>query len=117
LAPRAKFAKCFLLTINLKQKIMLAHVHIRRQGDEEQIKDRYDSLMKLNDEEFLEKFNYYKKQPFFGVHDQALFFIALSRAAKQRQLDFGLKIDPHGIMEFEEERKVTTSKKSSKKNG
>jgi hypothetical protein len=96
---------------------MLAHVHIRRQGDEEQIKDRYDSLMKLNDEEFLEKFNYYKKQPFFGVHDQALFFIALSRAAKQRQLDFGLKIDPHGIMEFEEERKVTTSKKCSKKNG
>jgi hypothetical protein len=82
---------------------MLAHVHIRRLGDEERIKEFYDRFMELNDEEFREKFMFYKKQPFFGVHAQALCFIALSRAAKERQFDFGLKIDPDGLMEFNEE--------------
>jgi hypothetical protein len=82
---------------------MLAHVHIRRQGDEERIQESYNYFMQLSDEEFREKCIYYRKQPFFGVHAQALFFIALARAAKERQFDFGLKIDPDGLMEFNEE--------------
>ncbi len=82
---------------------MLAHVHIRRQGDEERIQESYNRLMQMGDEEFRKTFMFYKNQPFFGVHAQALFFIALSRAAKERHLNFGLKIDPDGLMEFNEE--------------
>jgi lipopolysaccharide biosynthesis regulator YciM len=53
---------------------MLAHVHIRRQGDEERIQESYNNLIQLSDEELKEKCMYYSKQPFFGVHAQALFF-------------------------------------------
>ena len=80
---------------------MLAHVHIRRQGDEERIQESYNNLIQLSDEELKEKCMYYSKQPFFGVHAQALFFIALSRAAKERHLVFPLKIDRDGLMEFD----------------
>jgi hypothetical protein len=72
--------------------------------------------MQNNDEEFKEKCIYYSKQPFFGVHAQALFFIALSRAAKERQFVFPLKIDPNGLMEFKKEKTKKTNEKSSKKN-
>ena len=82
---------------------MLAHVHIRRQGDEERIQESYNYFMQLSDEEFREKCIYYSKQPFFGVHAQALHFIGLWNAARKRNIPFDLTIDPNGLMEFNEE--------------
>lgn len=61
---------------------MLAHVHIRRQGDEERIQESYNNLIQLSDEELKEKCMYYSKQPFFGVHAQALFSLPFPEQPK-----------------------------------
>jgi len=103
LAPKAKSVKCFLLTINLKQKIMLAHVYISRPGDREKIVETYEHFLTLSDEELREKCIAAKKQGLFGVHAQALNFIGLWNAARKRNIPFDLTIDSDGLMEFKED--------------
>lgn len=52
---------------------MLAHVHIRRQGDEERIQESYNNLIQLSDEELKKNVCITASNPFLACTPRPFF--------------------------------------------
>ena len=82
---------------------MLSQIHQGRIGDTEIIEEYYQDFLAISYEELTQKCITAKKQGVFGVHRQALFLIALKKAAIERGVPTNLDVERNGIISFKEE--------------
>jgi len=82
---------------------MLSQIYLGRPGDEEIIEEYYQHFLAISYEELTQKCITAKKQGIFGVHRQALFLIALKKAAIERGLPTNLNVERNGIISLKED--------------
>ncbi len=87
---------------------MDGQVYIYRKGDREIILNYIEGFKNLTDEEFMAKVNDFSQKGLFGVHQQGLFFIALWKECKNREMESLLKVEGN-LLSIQKE---TTVKKS-----
>ncbi|MBM3401138.1 MAG: hypothetical protein FJY21_02280 [Bacteroidetes bacterium] len=82
---------------------MLSQIYSGRRGDAEIIEEYYQHFLTISYGELTEKCIATKNQRIFGVHRQALFLIALNKAAKERGVPTSLEVENNRIISFEGE--------------
>ena len=82
---------------------MLSQIYQGRPGDTEIIEEYYQKFLAISYEELTQKCITARKQGVFGVHRQALFLIALNKAAVERGVPTNLDVERNGIIGFKED--------------
>ena len=82
---------------------MLSQIYEGRQGDTEIIEEYYQRFLEISYSELTQECITAKKKGIFGVHRQALFLIALKKAAIDRGVPTNLDVESNGIIGFKEE--------------
>lgn len=72
---------------------MIAHIHIQRKGDDQIILDYIKSFKTYDDAKLIEAFEAQKKCGITGVHQQALYLIALRTVMMERFNDSPITIE------------------------
>lgn len=82
---------------------MLSQVYIHRQGDREIILNYIQGFNKNSNEELIAKAKDFSQKGFFGVHQQGLYFIALWKECKNRNLETQLQVVDNCLLSFNNE--------------